>query len=175
MDHESTSGAPAGLLRRLAALLYDLLLMAALATVFTFAMLSLTHGEALLGSTQGLVGRLYQAAWPLVVFAYFAWCWTRSGQTLGMKAWQIRLEAEVGDRLRWSGAAQRFLLGAGLFWLTCVGAWYLWKAETSVARAGALALLAPVVFNFAWIRFDREGRSLLDVAVRTRIRRRQGS
>jgi uncharacterized RDD family membrane protein YckC len=171
MDQESTSGSPAGLLRRLAALFYDLLLMAALAATATFAMLPLTHGEALLGSTQGLAGRLYQVTWPLLVFAYFGWCWTRSGQTLGMKAWKFRLETEIGGRLRWSGAAQRFLLGAGLFWLACVGAWYLLTADSPLARAGAVTLLAPIAVNFAWIRFDREGRSVLDVVGRTRARR----
>ena len=56
MDHESTTGAPAGLFRRLAALLYDLLLVVALAFVATFAMLPLTQGEAILTATQGLVG-----------------------------------------------------------------------------------------------------------------------
>jgi len=46
MDPESKTGAPAGLYRRLAALLYDLLLAIAIAFVATAAMLPLTHAAA---------------------------------------------------------------------------------------------------------------------------------
>ena len=95
MDEESATGTKAGLLRRLAALAYDLLLVIAVAFVATFAMLPLTGGEAILTSTQGPVGHLYHAVLLLAVFAYFGWCWTQSGQTLGMKAWRIRLEART--------------------------------------------------------------------------------
>jgi uncharacterized RDD family membrane protein YckC len=79
MDQESTTGAPAGLFRRLAALLYDVLLAIAIAFIVTAAMLPLTHGEAILSATQGLVGHLYHAVLLLAVFAYFGSCWTRSG------------------------------------------------------------------------------------------------
>ena len=34
-----------------------------------------------------------------------------------------------------------------------------------------VALMAPLVLNFAWVPFDRERRSLIDVAARTRVRR----
>src|SRR6187551_568011 len=104
MDDESTTGEPAGLLRRLTAVLYDLLLVIALAFVATFAMLPLTGGEALLASTQGAIGYAYHVVVLLVVFAYFGWSWTRSGQTLGLKAWRIRLSTVEGGRPGWARA-----------------------------------------------------------------------
>ena len=86
MDEESAAWTPAGLPRRLAAVLYDSLLAVAIAFVATFAMLPLTGGEAILASTQGALEHAYRAVLMLVLFAYFGGCWTRSGQTLGLRA-----------------------------------------------------------------------------------------
>jgi len=61
----------------------------------------------------------------VVAYAYFGWCWTRSGQTLGMKAWKIRLVTTEADQtIGWKCAAIRFAaailslsaLGLGFFW-----------------------------------------------------------
>jgi uncharacterized RDD family membrane protein YckC len=169
MGNESISGAPAGLFRRLAALAYDLLLVTALAFATTFAILPLTHGEALLTSTQGGLAHAYHALITLVVFAYFGASWTRSGQTLGMRAWRIRLETLGGERLRWPGAVVRFTLGAAIAWLGVAGAWYLQEPGSPLAAAGAAAMLLPVIANFAWMRFDAARRTLLDLAGGARV------
>ena len=169
MDEESATGTKAGLLRRLAALAYDVLLVIAVAFVATFAMLPLTGGEAILTSTQGPVGHIYHAVLLLAVFAYFGWCWTQSGQTLGMKAWRIRLEAPDGRRINWAGALVRFALGAALVWIAALGGWHLARPDGTIAGAGAAAMIAPLVANFAWIPFDAAGRSLLDLASRSRV------
>ena len=169
MGRESTSGAPAGLLRRLAALFYDLLLALALAFVATFAMLPLTRGEAILASTPGLVGHAYHALIAFVAFAYFGWSWTRGGQTLGMRAWRIRLESADGRPLRWPAALARFVLGAATAWLAALGAWYLRNPGNALEAGGAAALVAPLVANFAWAAFDAAGRTLIDRAVGSRV------
>jgi len=169
MDEESTTGAPAGLLSRLAALFYDLLLVVALASVATAAMLPLTNGEAILTSTKGVIGNAYHVTLLLVVFAYFGRCWTRSGQTLGLKAWRVRLETVEGRRLSWSGAAARFTLGTAIAWTAAVGAWYLSRPVSALGHAGAAAMLGVAVVNFAWILFDAGGRSLQDMACGTRV------
>jgi uncharacterized RDD family membrane protein YckC len=169
MDEESATGMKAGLLRRLAALVYDLLLVVAVAFAATFAMLPLTGGEAILTSTQGPVVHLYHAVLLLAVFAYFGWCWTQSGQTLGMKAWRIRLEAPDGRRLSWPGALVRFALGTALAWMAAFGGWYLARPDGVVGGAGAAAMIAPLAANFAWIPFEAAGRSLLDLASRSRV------
>jgi uncharacterized RDD family membrane protein YckC len=171
MGDESTKTSPAGLLRRLAALLYDLLLVTALAFVVTFALLPITHGEAILTSTQGFVGSLYHTLLFVVVFGYFGWCWTRTGQTLGLKAWRLRLETDIGTRLGWPAAAARFLLGTGIAVLAVVGLWYLRVPGSPLAHAGAALLVAPGVVNYGWILFNAGRRSLLDIAGRTRVAR----
>jgi uncharacterized RDD family membrane protein YckC len=169
MDQKSRAGQPAGLVRRLAALFYDLLLVIALAFVATFAMLPLTHGEAILASTQGALAHAYHAVWLLAVFAYFGSCWTRSGQTLGMRAWRIALRDTGEGRLGWPAAIARFLLGTGIAFLAVLGAWNLRHPDGWLQAAGATALLMPLVLNFAWVPFDRTGRSLLDLAGGARV------
>ena len=168
MDEEST-GTPAGLIRRLAALLYDLLLIVALVLVTGFALLPLTRGNAVTHAVQGSAGYAYHAFMALVVYVYFGWCWTRTGQTLGLKAWRMRLVGETGGRIRWSGAVLRFLLGYGIALLAAIGAWYLTRPLRPLAGAGAALLVAPLVLNFVWIPFDSAGRSLVDIACRSRI------
>lgn len=171
MDEKSRAGQPAGLLRRLAALFYDSLLVIALAFVATFAMLPLTHGEAILAATQGALAHAYHAVLALVVFAYFGWCWTRSGQTLGLRAWRLALRDGAGRNLGWPAAIGRFLFGGGAAILAVLGAWYLWSAEGWLQSAGAALLVAPLVLNYAWIPFDAAGRSLQDLAGNARVLR----
>jgi len=172
MGSGSISGAPAGLFRRLAALFYDLLLMIALGFIVTFAMLPFTQGEAILTETQGFLGHAYHASLAVLVFAYFGWSWTRSGQTLGMRAWRIRLESGNGAALNWFDSLVRFLFGAGLAWLAVSGAWHLSRgAGSTLAHVGAAAFLAPLALNYVWILFDSEGRSLQDLAGSVRTRR----
>lgn len=109
-----------GLLRRLAALLYDALLLFALLFAATVPVLILTDGEAV-GSNDAAY-----TAWLLVVsYLYLGWCWTKSGQTLGMRVWKFRVCTRDGARLDWRHALARFIAalvsigaaGLGLFWV----------------------------------------------------------
>jgi hypothetical protein len=88
-----------------------------------------------------------------------------------MRAWRIVLQDSEGSRITWAAAAGRFLLGIGMLFLAVAGAWYLRTPGSPVARAGAALLLAPVVLDFAWVLVDRAGRSLLDLALGTRVLR----
>ena len=106
---------PVGLTRRLAALFYDALLLLAVLFAATAVALAL-GGGTLEGHT--LAFRIYLLA---VIFVFFAWFWTHGGQTLGMRAWNIRVERMDGSRLRWGDALLRLAaafatLGVGLLW-----------------------------------------------------------
>lgn len=108
-----------GLLRRLGAIAYDSLVLAALLMIATALVLPFTGGEAV-GAGNGLF-QLYLAA---VVLLFFGWFWTRSGQTIGMVAWRLRVVREDGSPLSWQDAVVRALaavpswlaLGAGFWW-----------------------------------------------------------
>ena len=119
------SGTPAGFGRRLAALLYDALLLAALLMIFTGGALFFTHGEAVVPATAGAWVYLYRAGLVLLIAGYYLLNWLRSGQTLGMRAWRLRVVTDSGRPLAWKAAVLRALLGAlawtpaalGVLWL----------------------------------------------------------
>ena len=93
------------ILRRLAAALYDALLIVALMFVATYPFLAF-FGDA----TQGWRRHLLQAWIVFVVGFYFVWFWTRGGQTLPMKTWHIRLVRHDGAAVGTARAMHRFVL-----------------------------------------------------------------
>jgi len=120
-----TGGFSAGFGRRLAALLYDALLLAGLMLIFTTALVMLLTRAAILPETAGLWAYVYRAALIAIIIGYYVLNWTRSGQTLGMRAWHLRAVDEQGKRMSARAACLRFLYGAiawapaglGVLWL----------------------------------------------------------
>jgi uncharacterized RDD family membrane protein YckC len=120
-----TSGTSAGFGRRLAALIYDSLLLAALLMIFTGAALFFTHGEAVLYQTAGPWVYVYRAGLVAVIAGYYVLNWLRSGQTLGMRAWHLRAVSDLGRPLTVRPALLRFVWGIlawtpaalGVLWL----------------------------------------------------------
>jgi uncharacterized RDD family membrane protein YckC len=96
-----------GLLRRCGALLYDTLLLCGLLLVATAFILPLTAGEAVAAGNPWFSSYLL-----LICFSFFGWFWTHGGQTLGMRAWKIRLQRTNGDSMGWGQALLRFLLAS---------------------------------------------------------------
>ncbi len=98
-------GAPTpGIRRRLAALLYEAVLLfgvVMLAGLFYGVVTQQRH--ALVGTT-GLQAFLFG-----VLGLYFVWFWTRGGQTLAMLTWRIRVVTREGHPLRPLRAVMRYL------------------------------------------------------------------
>lgn len=110
-----------GLLRRLAAILYDGLLLLALLFIASAIHLAISGGEeARTGSD--IIRSLFMV---LIAFAFFAWFWLHGGQTLGMRAWRIRLQNRGGGPITPWQALLRFLV-AILSWLF-LGLGFLWS------------------------------------------------
>lgn len=96
-----------GLLRRLASMAYEAILLFAVA-FFAAWLFYFASGGA--DTTHPGAARLELQILILAVFAaYFLWNWLRGGQTLAMKAWKIRL---VGVTPR--KALLRFVLALAL-------------------------------------------------------------
>ena len=120
-----TGGYSAGFARRFAALVYDALLLAALALIFTTALVMLLARTAILPETAGFWAYLYRAALLTIVVGYYVINWTRSGQTLGMRAWRLRAVDAQGKRMTLRAALLRYLSGLlawppaalGVLWL----------------------------------------------------------
>lgn len=108
-----------GFARRLAAMLYDWLLLFALMLVAT-SLITLPLG---MPSGIGLV--LFQTFTFLLLPAlFFTGFWVRGGQTLGMRSWRIRVVTSTGHRLTWLIALRR-LLAAILSLIPC-GLGFIW-------------------------------------------------
>ena len=81
------SGAAPSLRRRLASMLYEAILLFAVAFLGTW-LFQLAAGTFFL---EGWRRHALQAFLVALFAAYFLWCWLRGGQTLAMKTWRIRL------------------------------------------------------------------------------------
>jgi uncharacterized RDD family membrane protein YckC len=119
---------PAGLARRLAAIVYDGLLLFAVLYLATLPVLFINRGEPV---SSGNV--LYQLYLLSVAFLFYGWFWTHGGQTLGMRAWRIRVEATNGQAIGWRQALVRFAC-AGVSW-GCLGLGFLWIVVDRRRRA----------------------------------------
>lgn len=119
----------AGLGRRLAAMLYDGFLVVAIWFLLGFVMQILfgsTGNEMVDGEVQTdpLRSTILFLLMMLSAWGFYAWFWTRSGQTLGMIAWRIRTESAAGGLISWQQAVLRWLLAWPAFFLLGLG--YLW-------------------------------------------------
>lgn len=119
----------AGLPRRLAALLYDSFLVAAiwmlvgylLQLIFGPDTSQLVDGQVL---TDPLQGNILFVLMVASSSGFYLWFWTRSGQTLGMLAWHMRVVDLNNQPLSLQRAAVRWLAAWPAFFLLGIG--YLW-------------------------------------------------
>lgn len=110
-----------GLLRRLAAIVYDSLLVVAVLFLVTLPFVAVRGGEPVeVGDN-----RYYQVALVIVIYAFFVGFWTRSGRTLGMQSWGLQLETMDGGRPTLATASVRFI-AAIISWAPC-GLGFLWQ------------------------------------------------
>lgn len=111
---------PAHLLRRLGAVCYDTLLL--IAVLFVAGLPLPLIPESLRFDPWVRYATLIYLL--LVSFVFFGWFWTHGGQTLGMRAWRIRVIDNRQRELTWKLAWRRFawsiiswaLLGTGFLW-----------------------------------------------------------
>ena len=129
---------PPGFFRRLGAIVYDSLLLLSVLFVATALILPFNDGEAFRSS---------QYAYPLflllVSLLFFGWFWTHGGQTLGMRAWKIKVCSEDSRPIGWTQATARFA-AAILSWGICG-------------------------LGFVWILFDKRNRGWHDILTKTQI------
>ncbi|HEX5124405.1 MAG TPA: RDD family protein [Rhodanobacteraceae bacterium] len=129
---------PASLWLRIAAGIYDLFPLVALWMLTSGLALLVAHGDVDLahpspGWRFGLRGALF-----IVTGAYLVISWACGGQTIGMRAWRLRIVDADGNALGWSRAALRFVVA-------CVS-------------------LLTVGIGFLWCLFDRRKRGWHDLA-----------
>lgn len=120
------------LLRQLGALFYDWLLLAA---VLFFALIPLAAAVNFLGVDRHSPG--YELASLLyllgIVNLYFIWQWRHGGQTVGLRAWHLRLVDETGHPPSWRACSLR--AGVAAVSALCLGLGYLWALWDANGRS----------------------------------------
>jgi len=131
----------APLWRRMAALVYDVFPLVGLWMLTTFVYLY-AAGRHYEPAHPGWGTRLgLQVALLAITAAYFVISWARAGQTIGMRAWKLKLLREDGSKIGVLPALARFSL--------------------------ALLSLAIVGIGFWWALFDAQNRTLHDRICKT--------
>lgn len=123
----------AGVVRRLGAMVYDLLLLIAVMMVATALLLPLTGGEAITSERFGVWEYLYRVLLVVIVIVFFGLFWTRRGQTLGMLAWRLRIEKEDGSLLGWGDVIKRLAAATVALTLALVGYLWIWVDKDRLA------------------------------------------
>ncbi len=132
----STTAVAAAFWRRLLSMIYDMLCLIGIWFVAGGIVVGFHHGEAVEGSPG------FSLLLLAVSYAYFAFCWHRGGQTLGMKCWRIRVVDEhAGGPLTWRQTLVRFAvallswapLGLG-YWWALTGARRAWHDRASHSK-----------------------------------------
>jgi uncharacterized RDD family membrane protein YckC len=137
-----TGGVSAGFGRRFAALIYDGFLLAAVLMIITFVPVIITN-QAILPETFGFWAYVYRAVLGAAIAGYYILNWTRSGQTLGMRAWRLRAVTDRGQALHFQAAMLRLVWG--------VVAW------------------APAALGVLWLYLDSDHLALHDRLSKTRV------
>jgi uncharacterized RDD family membrane protein YckC len=115
---------PAGLLRRLGAMIYDALLVLAIWMITLFLLVAI--GNSAVG------GPLVQSLLFLQLIAFFTYFWVFRGQTLGMLAWRLSIVSDNGYRLTYTQVVLRLVAAMASF--ACLGLGYLWLFFDSAGR-----------------------------------------
>jgi uncharacterized RDD family membrane protein YckC len=94
-------------------------LLLAVLFLATALILPFNHGQAF--SPSQFLYPLYLVS---VSFVFYGWFWTHGGQTLGLRAWKIKVCGLDGQTISWQQAGIRFI--AGLLSWTFLGLGFLW-------------------------------------------------
>jgi uncharacterized RDD family membrane protein YckC len=131
----------APLWRRLAAMLYDSIVLIGLWIIVSF-LVTAAFGIDSAGTAESQLNPLYRytllAAMLGSAYLFFGWFWVNSGQTIGMQAWKLRVQNADGSAIGWRQVGLRYI--------------------------SAPLALAVFGFGYWWALFDRQHRSWPDIA-----------
>ena len=118
----------AGVLRRLAAGCYDALLVGAIWMLVTLIIVAIRGGDPVPSGEP-----TYQLLLLVMAAPFFITSWVRGGQTLGMRAWRLRVETAAGQPLNARTGILRFLAGLLTVATGGIGLFWLWVDRDSLA------------------------------------------
>ena len=136
----------AGVIRRLAAMVYDSLVLMALTMAYGAIVLLVQvkmFGQVLEEGEKAQMGPLGFVGMIAVIALFYCLFWRRGGQTIGMRAWRLQIIGEQTAQPSWRSCLLRCL-----------------TAPLSLAALGA---------GYWWCLVDKQGATLHDRASATRV------
>jgi uncharacterized RDD family membrane protein YckC len=150
-----------GLTRRLACFIYEGVLLFGVLMISGYLFSSLTQQRDALVGRHGLQAFLF-----IVLGIYFVWFWSHGGQTVAMKAWNIRLVDREGRPVSQWRAFTRYLLA----WLWFIPALAILSAWDMHAPGEIFGVLLAGILGYAWsARLSPERQFLHDIVCGTRL------
>lgn len=150
-----------GLWRRLACFTYEGVLLFGLVMTAAFLYSGLTQQRHALQGRHGLQALLF-----IVIGVYFAWFWSRGGQTLAMKTWHLRLVRSDGSALSAARGLARYVLS----WLWVLPSLLFAHLRGLHSSQSIIAALAVGILGYAGLaRLRRDRRFWHDVICDTRV------
>ena len=119
-------------------------------------------------STTEFSGPAFYSYLFIVTWFFFAWFWTHGGQTLGLRAWSLRLQTADGNTLNWTQTLLRFLI-AGTPWLLSLFVYQQIIDKQLLAPPYQYSAFIIGFIGLFWMFIDKENRSLQDILSHTRI------
>ncbi|MFZ6687065.1 RDD family protein [Undibacterium sp. SXout11W] len=146
--------------RRLICMIYEAMLLFGIVFVFDFIFDVATQSKS------ALILRNGRQAWLFfVIGTYFIYCWSRSGQTLAMQTWCIRVTDLDGSKLPLIKAIVRYFL-AWMWFIPAMALGYQFGLkEWPMIILVALGALAWALTS----RLDKDGQFLHDKLAKTRL------
>lgn len=135
----------AGPIRRLMAIVYDSLLLLGVAFAYGVVVWGIRKlaGDNTLEPLHGVAAMVELTLLWLTLAGYYVLCWTKRGQTLGMKSWRLKVETLQGGHISAKTAWLRALL--------------------------ALVSAAPLALGYLWSSIDRQRGAWHDIWTDTRV------
>ena len=124
-----------GVIRRLAAMVYDSMLLFGvlfIATLIPALIISpdsaaqIQNNDTLRDAVPTLHGIGFRFYLMMVIITFFCWFWHRNGQTLGMQAWRLRIENVDGSNISLKQCLIRILTATLSLGLLGMGYWWIW-------------------------------------------------
>lgn len=147
---EATDGPTPRLRRRMACFVYEgVLLFGVVMVAGLFYGIVTRQTHALVG-TDGLRASIF-----VVLAVYFVYFWTRSGQTLAMQTWHIRLVTREGQPVRPLRALCRYML-AWLWFVPALAAVWMTGLTGGWPTTGALVAGVLTYAGLSWLHPQRQ-------------------
>ncbi len=154
--------------RRFAAIFYDSLLLIAVLLIATALVTPLLPDGPQADHHNPWVS-LYLFG---VTFAFFAWFWTHGGQTLGMRAWRLKLRMEDGGTISLLTALLRFAYsipawGVFLFGIIDSSTHLIWPESLRWLQEASNGYL--IYLGLAWLVMDNWPNNWRDQVTHTKV------